>query len=144
MQSGTIPDSAVTASSFFRYDYKPYFARLDKTGGTHCAWSPINTAMQGSWIQVNLRKMTTVTGMTTQGQCFDGGYAKSSSFSYSNDGENWNIYYESGSMKIFQWSNSPSSTTHTFKTHVIAQYIRVMPESWHRYPALRLEFYGCY
>ncbi|XP_028416219.1 lactadherin-like [Dendronephthya gigantea] len=145
MQSGKIPDSAITASSTFGSSYYPYFARLNKTGSS-CCWAPTAAGRVGSWLQVDLGQNTTVIGFSTQGTCYSHvEWAISYSISYSNNGGTWTLYEESGTAKVFQGNQDQNSiVNHTFKTGIKARYIRVLPKSWKNYPTMRLELYGCY
>ncbi|XP_028416222.1 lactadherin-like [Dendronephthya gigantea] len=147
MQIGKIPNTAITASSTFgnlEY-YNPYFARLNKTGSS-CCWAPTAEGRVGSWLQVDLGKKTAVTGFATQGTCYRGHqWAISYSIAYSNNGNNWTAYIETGTVKVFQGNKDQNSiVTHTFKNEIVARYIRVLPKSWKDYPSMRLELYGCH
>jgi hypothetical protein len=98
MTSGKIPDDAITASSALSSDYKPSYARLKKTGSS-CSWAP--KVIIGSWLQVDLGQLTTVTGIATQGSCYDANHrAKSYSVPYSNQTNSWIPYEESGNVKV--------------------------------------------
>ncbi|XP_028413903.1 lactadherin-like [Dendronephthya gigantea] len=145
MQSGKIPDSAITASSSYNENYKPYYGRL-KRPGPSCSWAPTTGGRVGSWFQVDLGKMTTVTGLATQGQsCGYSEWATTYSVSYSTNGNKWTLYEESGVPKIFQGNKDKHSiVNNTFKIDIRSRFIRVLPKSWSKYPATRLELYGCY
>ncbi|CAB3996525.1 EGF-like repeat and discoidin I-like domain-containing 3 [Paramuricea clavata] len=105
MTSGKIPDNAITASSYYgKYNY-PYYARLTKTGSL-CSWTPTAAGRVGSWLQVDLGQLTTVTGIATQGTCYNyNNWAKSYSVSYSNEPNSWTLYEESGNVKVSQRIN---------------------------------------
>ncbi|CAB4043542.1 Hypothetical predicted protein [Paramuricea clavata] len=143
MRSGKIPDDAVTASSTISSGYKPSYARLTRVGSS-CSWAPPAAGRIGSWLQVDLGKVTTVTGIATQGSCDSKEWVKSYSVSYSNEHNSWTPYEESGNVKVFQANTDASSiVTHSFKSPIRARYIRVLPQSWNSYPTMRLELYGC-
>ncbi len=98
MESGKIPDDAITASSFYNHDYKPEYGRLNKEIGT-CAWQP--TAPKNSWFQVDLGQLSTVAGIATQGSCkASAEWTTSYTVSYSTDGKKWMYYQESGKTKV--------------------------------------------
>ena len=101
MQSGKILDSAITASSVYGSRYKPYFGRLKKSANL-CSWTPTEAGRVGSWLQVDLGRKTTITGLATQGSCYGGEWPTSYSLSYSNDGFNWTDYEESGNAKVIK------------------------------------------
>ncbi|XP_028416207.1 lactadherin-like [Dendronephthya gigantea] len=145
MQSGKIPNSAITASSTFGSSYYPYFARLNKNGSS-CSWAPTHAGKVGSWLQVDLGQNTAVTGFSTRGTCYNNEeWAISYSISYRDSGSAWTLYEESGTAKVFQGNKDRNSiVTHTLKNEIKARYIRVLPKSWSNYPTMRLELYGCY
>ncbi|CAB3987650.1 Hypothetical predicted protein [Paramuricea clavata] len=144
MRSGKIPDDAITASSTYSGSYKPSYARLTKVGSS-CSWTPTAAGRIGSWLQVDLGQLSTVTGIATQGTCYSSTeWATSYSVSYSNEPNSWTLYEESGNVKVFQANTDRSSiVTHSFKSPIRARYIRVLPKSWSNYPTMRLELYGC-
>ncbi len=48
------------------------------------------------------------------------------------------------SIQVFQANTDKTSiVSHSFKYPFQARYIRVWPQSWKTYPALRVEYYGC-
>ncbi|CAB4000721.1 Hypothetical predicted protein [Paramuricea clavata] len=124
MRSGKIPDGAITASSTYSSGYKPSFGRLTR---------------------VDLGQLTTVTGIATQGTCYNlNEWAKSYSVSYGTEPNSWTPYKESRNVKVFQANTDRGSiVTHSFKPPIRARYIRVLPKSWSSYPTMRVEFYGC-
>ncbi|CAB3996524.1 Hypothetical predicted protein [Paramuricea clavata] len=139
-------DSAITASSTFFGRYTASYARLTKVGSS-CSWTSTRAGRTGSWLQVDLGQLTTVTltGIATQGTCYGiNEWAKSYSVSYSYDPNSWTPYKESGKVKVFQANTDQSSiVTHSFKSPIRARYLRVLPKSWSGYPTMRLELYGC-
>jgi hypothetical protein len=94
MTSGKIPDNAITASSTYSSQYKPSYARLKKVGSS-CSWTSTAAGKIGSWLQVDLGQLSTVTGIATQGTCYTPTeWAKSYSVSYSNGPNSWTLYEE--------------------------------------------------
>ena len=71
MKDGTIQDSQITASSFNDdgHDHGPHRARLDlqREGNKRGAWSAGSNDVN-QWIQVDLRAITSVSGIVTQGR----------------------------------------------------------------------------
>jgi hypothetical protein len=105
MASGKIPDDAITASSTYDNRHKPGYARLTRVGKS-CCWTPTNAGRVGSWLQVDLGQLTTVTGIATQGTCYNHiEWAKSYSVSYSNEPNSLTPYEESGIVKVSRRSN---------------------------------------
>ena len=102
MESGKIPDNAITASSFYDSRYKPEYGRLNKVI-KYCAWTTASGKKSNSWFQVDLGEMATVTGIATQGSCKATTWTTSYSLSYSTDSQNWKAYEESaGNTKVRQ------------------------------------------
>lgn len=101
MESGKIPDDAITASSFYDDRYQPYYARLRKVD-EKCTWEPPKCCKSNTWLQVDLGKLAIVTGIATQGNCYSSPteWAKSYSVSYSKDGSNWEYFQEAGGVKV--------------------------------------------
>ncbi len=100
MESGKIPDNAITASSFYNNNYKPAYGRLNKDIGT-CAWTTAAGRKSNSWFQVDLGQLATVTGIATQGSCKAGAeWTTSYTVSYGTSGKKWIYYQESGKKKV--------------------------------------------
>ncbi len=101
MESGKIPDNAITASSFHSVGYQPAYGRLNRVIG-HCAWSTTAGGKRNSWFQVDLGQLAAVTGIATQGSCKASEWTTSYTVSYSTDGKKWIYYQESGKKKVSQ------------------------------------------
>ena len=87
MKSGKIPDSAITATTSYSQYYGPERARLDtvKSGSFNGAWIP-KTQDMGQWIQVDLRNVTKITRIATQGRQDAAQWVKSYCITYSVNG----------------------------------------------------------
>ena len=106
MTSGKIPGDAITASSTYDSNHEPYYARLKRVHPYTCSWEPKYAGRIGSWLQVDLGQLTTVTGIATQGTCYDFiEWAKSYSVSYGTEPNSWTPYEESGNVKVSQRVN---------------------------------------
>ena len=100
MESGKIPDNAITASSFYNSNYKPAYGRLNRVIGT-CAWTSTTRGRTNSWFEVDLGQLAAVKGIATQGSCK--AYAEwttSYTVSYGTNGKKWIYYQESGKKKV--------------------------------------------
>ena len=96
MESGKIPDNAITASSSYSSSHKPAYGRLNRVLGS-CAWTTTSGGKSNSWFQVDLGEFATVTGIATQGSCkASAEWTTSYTVSYRTNGENWTAYKESG------------------------------------------------
>ena len=87
MKSGKVPNSAITATTSFDQYHGPERARLDtvKSGSYAGAWIP-QSQDTGEWIQVDLGKITKITGLATQGRQDAKQWVKSYSITYSVEG----------------------------------------------------------
>ena len=100
MESGKIPDNAITASSIYNNLYKPAYGRLNRDIGM-CAWTSTAGGRSNSWFQVDLGQLAAVTGIATQGRCkVSDEWTTSYTVSYSTDGKKWIYYQESGKKKV--------------------------------------------
>jgi hypothetical protein len=125
MRSGKISDVAITASSTYSSGYKPSFGRLTRVGSS-CSWSPTVAGRVGSCFQVDLGQLTTVTGIATQGTCYNlNEWAKSYSVSYGTEPNSWTPYKESGNVKVRQRAPAHQSCMGKFyKTHADSETIK--------------------
>eukprot|EP00058_Branchiostoma_floridae_P016422 XP_002601910.1 hypothetical protein BRAFLDRAFT_86394 [Branchiostoma floridae] len=138
MESGAIPDSSITASSFA--DGKPpKDARLNGNS----AWVPENDRA-GEWLQVDLGEMMRIDGAITQGH--SGSWVTEYVLQYSADGTSFTTHVGSdGSDKIFT-ANADDSTpvANLLNNPVEARYMRFVVQSWSDSGiALKLEIWGC-
>ena len=93
MESGHLPDSALSASTPPGAGYLPQFSRLNKipASGKAGAWCT-GTNNGNEWLQVNFRRETTVTKVATQGRYDSDNWLTSYSLSYSVDGSHRDWY----------------------------------------------------
>ena len=101
MESGQIPNSAITASSQLTPAYGPENARLHFKGapGRVGAWIPLSND-HGQWLQVDFGRETQVTGIATQGYYHAAHWVTSYSLQYSNDGSYFNQYQPKTHTKV--------------------------------------------
>ena len=100
MESGRIPDDAITASSIFSDAYKPSYGRLTKSLAS-CSWTCEKDALATScWHKVDLGLLTKVTGISTQGGCIHGEWITTYEIMYSCDDNMYTYYKEQGQPKV--------------------------------------------
>ncbi|XP_078346610.1 uncharacterized protein LOC144631901 [Oculina patagonica] len=145
MESGSIPNSAITASSKWNERYGPENGRLNFEGasGRYGGWfSAKNDHSQ--WLQVNFGRETQITGIATQGYYNSLRYVKSYTLQYSHDGSSFKQYQPESHTKIFSGNNDQNGIIrYDLIPPITAKYIRIIPESWYAYIAMRVELYGC-
>ena len=102
MESGHLPDNAMSASTYHDSNHIPQFSRLNKipSSGKAGAWCT-RTNNGNEWLQVNFERETSVTKVATQGR-YDADHRLTSySLSYSVDGSHWAWYRLSdGHIKV--------------------------------------------
>ncbi|XP_078346313.1 uncharacterized protein LOC144631689 isoform X2 [Oculina patagonica] len=148
MESGQIPDSAVTASSSANANtYAPYVGRLhflSSGSGKYGSWAAgANNVNQ--WFQVDFGSWTKVSAVATQGRQDANQWVKSYSLSFSYDGVFWEVVNNEQGLKQVFTANSDRYTLvrNNLYQPVITRYIRIHPESWNGHISMRTEFYGC-
>ena len=98
MENGSIPNSAITASSQLGSTWTASHSRLNYKG-TYGAWIPeVNDRSQ--WLQVNFGRETQVTGIGTQGYYHAVHYVESYTLQYSNDGSSFQKYQQQSHTKV--------------------------------------------
>ena len=96
MENGKIPDSAITASSFYDSGLRPIFARLNSAS----AWARAYHASPPHWLQVNLGGIMAVKMVATQGRRLSKQRVTSYSISSSVDEIEWVKYMENNAVKV--------------------------------------------
>ena len=104
MEDRSITDSQITASSFKtdrNKSFKPAYGRLNNRpsgamGGAWCA----GTSDKSQYLQVDLGKEMTLSGVATQGQIDEANWVATYSIQHSKDGTNWKDYKEFGYKEV--------------------------------------------
>ncbi|KAK3706337.1 hypothetical protein QZH41_006605 [Actinostola sp. cb2023] len=120
MQSKTIPDARITASSMWDGNHAPAQGRLNykPPRGKAGSWSSRHNRV-GQWIQVDLNRVTKVTGIATQGRSNANQWVKKYKLQYSSDGKTFNNY-EGG--KVFTANKDRNSVVkHNLYKPIIAR-----------------------
>ncbi|XP_030838783.1 EGF-like repeat and discoidin I-like domain-containing protein 3 isoform X2 [Strongylocentrotus purpuratus] len=144
LESGALPDSALSSSSCMSPLYCSRFGRLNSDKG----WLALNTD-PNPWIQVHFESSYIVTAITTQGITNSIKRLTSYTFSSSLDDMTWtdylNVYSGSDSVKRFPGNyDSESHVTHTLARPVVGRSFRIYQTVSKNYGfiALRMELYG--
>ena len=102
MESGLLPNSAITASSVFRASkHGAWLARLNNVpNGTFWgSWSAdLNEA--GQWLQIDLGEERVLTNFTTHGRPSSPQWVTSYTILFSSDSVKWEEYKENGVVKV--------------------------------------------
>ena len=102
MESGHLPDSAISASTSYGSNYVPQFGRLNKIPASRKAGAWCAKSNDGNqWLQISFGRPTTVTRVATQGRYDGDQWVTSYSLSYSVDGAHWVLYrLSNGHIKV--------------------------------------------
>ncbi|CAH3127335.1 unnamed protein product [Pocillopora meandrina] len=147
MESGSILDAQITASSEFNGNHAATQGRLNflAVPGKAGSWSA-RTNDINQWIQVKLPGYTKITQFATQGRNAFNQWVTKYKLEYSEDGVTFHYYHEPGQSvaKIFH-GNTDSNTivTHELLPPIQALYIRLRPTAWFNHISMRMEIYGC-
>ncbi|KAL9978610.1 hypothetical protein ACROYT_G016146 [Oculina patagonica] len=146
MESGHLPDNAISASTYHDANHIPQLSRLNTIaiGKKVGAWCT-RTNNGNQWLQVYFGRETRVSKVATQGR-YDNDYKVTSySLSYSVDGSHWAWYrLVDGHIKVFGGNidrNTP--VYHSLHSPIQAKYLRFHPKTWLSHICMRGEVYGC-
>ncbi|PFX19748.1 EGF-like repeat and discoidin I-like domain-containing protein 3 [Stylophora pistillata] len=149
MESGTITDSQLTASSIWNVYHSPARARLHtKDLGLSKgigAWSSLTNDLN-QWLQVDLRKITSVTYIATQGRnsYSISQWVKKYKLQFSNDGVSFLFYQRQGDSSDVVFEGNIDRDTvvyHLLDPPITARFLRVKPTEWQSHISMRLELY---
>uniref|UniRef100_A0A8C9RKY6 Retinoschisin 1 n=1 Tax=Scleropages formosus TaxID=113540 RepID=A0A8C9RKY6_SCLFO len=148
-ESGFVTFNQISCSNEDQYtgwysSWLPNKARLNSQG-FGCAWlSKFQDSNQ--WLQIDLKEVSAVSGILTQGRCDADEWVTKYSIQYrSNENLNW-IYYkdQTGNNRVFYGNSDRSSTVQNLlRPPIVARYIRLLPLGWHTRIALRMELLMC-
>ena len=108
MEDRSITDSQITGSSY-KSDgsktYKPEYGRLNNRpsgvmGGAWCA----DKSDTSRYLQIDLKKEMTLSGISTQGQSDEANWVVQYSIQHSTDGNTWSPFKEFGRTKASSFS----------------------------------------
>ena len=97
METGSILDSQINASSVYDGNHAAHQARLHfkAGGGKKGSWSSL-LSDNNQWLQVDLQQMTRVTRIATQGRNGDPQWVTKYKLQYSEDGHTFRFYRRIG------------------------------------------------
>ncbi|XP_078374837.1 uncharacterized protein LOC144658301 [Oculina patagonica] len=148
MESGSIFDKEITASSHWSNNYAAVQGRLhfQQSGVKQGAWSAGNNDVN-QWLQVDLGSgFTRVTGVATQGRNAYSQWVTLYNLQYGDNGVDFQYYREHGQNvnKVFNGNADRDSVVyHGLSPPITARYIRFRPVAWHNHISMRVELYGC-
>mmetsp|Transcript_86817 Transcript_86817/g.149808 ORF Transcript_86817/g.149808 Transcript_86817/m.149808 type:complete len:285 (+) Transcript_86817:65-919(+) len=120
---GKIADVQITASSTFSRSTLPYTARLHAWGAR---WCPAWGRARDSWIQVDLGRLCSVSGVATQGNGWFAEWTTGYKLSYSLDGDAWMEH-----PTTFQGNcDRQTVVKHAIEEPFQCRYVRLCPKTW--------------
>ena len=102
MESGLLPNSAITASSVYGTSkHRSWLARLNNVpkGKFSGAW-PAASNEAGQWLQIDLGEERLLTNFATQGRPSSPQWVTSYTILFSSDSVKWEEYKENGVVKV--------------------------------------------
>ncbi|KAL9982723.1 hypothetical protein ACROYT_G004806 [Oculina patagonica] len=141
VEDKSIPDSDITASSEYNINHGKNRVRLNtvETGNYQGAWCP-RFNIPGEWIQINLRKITKVTRIVTQGRQDYGQWVKTYKVCY---GQKLDGFCEPIDQVFVGNTDKNTPVSRTFTKPIYARFVRILPLTWYSRNCMRLELYGC-
>ena len=151
-----IPDSQLSGSGFAGDHVQSYLiyhysrSRLhtqqnDDGNGGRAAWTADERTV-GEYIQADFGQLQRIQAIATQGMADASHRVKSYKFAYSTDGVTYHYVTsdDDGSDRVFG-GNSDRNTVieHSFDESIVARFVRLYPQTYVAYMALRWEVYGC-
>ena len=101
MESGLLPNSAITASSVYGTSaHGAWLGRLNNVPkGNSGAWSAASNKA-GQWLQIDLGEERVLTNFATQGRPSSPQWVTSYTILFSSDSVKWEEYKENGVVKV--------------------------------------------
>ncbi|KAG8450355.1 hypothetical protein GDO86_002850 [Hymenochirus boettgeri] len=152
MESGVIPESQISSSSFLEWTdhmgqnnmWKSERSRLKKPGPSWAA----SFNDENQWLQIDLNKLKKITGIITTGSTMDkfNYYVSAYKMAYSEDGTKWTMYREPyvDYDKVFQGnSDYNQEVRNNFIPPIVARFVKIYPLQWNQKIAMKVELLGC-
>ena len=97
MQSGSIPDNRITASSELNVNTPAKNGRLNYTAGS--SWCA-STSDSNPYLQIDLQTLHIICAVSTQGNSQADDWVKTYTLQSSKDGKTWKNYEDNGIVKV--------------------------------------------
>uniref|UniRef100_A0A8D0DN05 Discoidin, CUB and LCCL domain containing 1 n=1 Tax=Salvator merianae TaxID=96440 RepID=A0A8D0DN05_SALMN len=152
LDGGHDSNSQITASSFWEetneigevVSWSAHKGWLRVQGPSWAA----NQSNHRQWLEIDLGERKRVTGIRTTGSTVlnFNYYVKTFTVSYKNNNSKWRTYRGilSSEEKVFRAnSNHGDIVRNNFIPPIVARYVRIIPQSWHKRIAMKVELIGC-
>ncbi|XP_020606629.1 retinoschisin-like, partial [Orbicella faveolata] len=138
METGSIPDSKLTASSEKNVNTAAKNGRLN-SGSSWCA----GTSDSNPYLQIDLQTLHIICAVATQGNSQANQWVKNYTLQSSIDRSKWTDYTEIGQVKSLKGNEDRNSEIkHILNAGVLARYLRFLPGTHHGGVCLRAEVFG--
>ncbi|XP_033100163.1 neuropilin-2-like isoform X2 [Anneissia japonica] len=140
LESESIPDSQLSASSYWSGEGTATYGRLNAYG-----WAAASERKY-EWFGVDLGHPKYISGIITQGHSYWPEWTTSYNVLVSNDSDTWTTISNgtSGEPQIFKANVDKNSQVKNFFTDIVmTRYVRIRIEEFKSHPSLRLEILGC-
>ncbi|XP_067402211.1 coagulation factor V isoform X2 [Emydura macquarii macquarii] len=149
MENGEIKNAQITASSYKKSWYsswEPSLARLNQKGRVNAWQAKSNNNQQ--WLQIDLLKAKKIIAVATQGckSMSTEQFVKTYAILYSDQDTEWKPYLDNSTSveKVFMGNeDSSGQVKHFLNPPIFSRFLRIVPKSWNRSIALRVELFGC-
>ena len=139
LSQGRLPEQAWKASSCLSGSFAHYATLNNKLGGW-CAMEPDGD--DKPWLEIDLCNDHSLSALFIQGHSQAQAWTTSFTLNTSKDGQIWDEYPVNGNRQLFRGNTDAFSVVGcTLTSPVRARFIRILPNSWHNYPALRVEVF---
>ncbi|KAK3736175.1 hypothetical protein QZH41_015380, partial [Actinostola sp. cb2023] len=151
IETSQLPDSSMSATSWYDLDHEPWLGRLYETRGENAWCAKTNDGNQ--YLQLDLGHVTRVMGVATQGKyryswwttIKEHAWVTAYKMSSSNDTFVWGFYKGDGvTDKVFTGNSASRDVIkHNLTKEMVTRHVRFIPTTWETWTCLRVEVYGC-
>ena len=130
------PDEHITASSAWK-NHPPWLAKLDNKASAlaACCWAVNARTDEPSFIQVELKKVATISAIVTQGSDVRDEWVTSYRIEYLLNGDDFTYYKtRDGKIQLFRGNRDANTkVANILEPPIRARFIRLIPQSSHRW-----------
>ena len=143
-----IPDSQLSGSGFFDSRFHYNRSRLHTQGDGHTivgSWTTEENTV-GEYIQADFGQLQRIQAIATQGRQDYDQWVTSYQLAYSTDGVTYHYVTsdDDGSDRVFGGNIDQNTVVeHSLDVLIVARFVRLYPQTYHHWMALRWEVYGC-
>ena len=144
-----IPDSQLSGSGFYgndqRYNYSRSRLHTQRNDDGIGAWATDENIV-GEYIQADFGQLQRIQAIATQGRAVWNRWVTSYKFAYSTDGVTYHYVTsdDDGSDRVFVGNvDMDTLVENRLDVPIVARFVRLYPQTFNGWMALRWEVYGC-